>query len=89
MIALRLDALPRGSAGRAARPSSRVDGEQRARRVGGVHDQVGVEEEVHAVGERHEENVARVVDDEAPDRLDERERRAARRRGRLAANPSP
>ena len=44
---------------------------------------VGVQEHVDAVDQRDQPDVARVVDDEAPDRLDQRERRAARRRGLL------
>src|SRR5688572_619470 len=45
------------------------DRQQRADRVGGVHREVGVEEEIDAIGYGHEEKIARIVDDEAPHRL--------------------
>ena len=56
------------------------DTQQRARRIGGVHHDVGVQKPVDPIDQRDQPDVARVVDDEAADRLDQRERRAARRR---------
>ena len=69
-------------------PQLARDPQHRARGVGGVHRHVDVQEQVDPVGDGHEQNVARIVDDESPDGFEDGQRRR-RAAGAWLWKPSP